>query len=282
MDTVPRAGTSKSCNLEGVFCGPRGLPYGRHSLYHNNGDGTFTDVPPPSGIGKAEGGYGLTVVAADFDNDGWPDIYVACDSTPSLLFRNNHDGTFTEQGIESGVALSDDGMVQAGMGARQSAISVSTATCDIFKTHFANDTPAVYINNGKGEFRDGTLRSGPRGRDAIRHLGHRRRGPGQRRQSRHLLRDRRHLSRSAGELRHAAHRVPQPGEGKFEELIERGRTRRAGAHSSRGCAFGDFDNDGDVDILIINHNEPPSLLRNDVTGGQSLDQGEADRRRIEP
>ena len=149
----------KTCNLEGVFCGPRGLPYGRHSLYRNNGDGTFTDVSAPSGIAKAEGGYGLTVAAADFDNDGWPDIYVACDSTPSLLFRNNHDGTFTEQGIESGVALSDDGMVQAGMGLAVGDFRLD-GNLHIFKTHFANDTPAVYINNGKGEFHDETLRSG--------------------------------------------------------------------------------------------------------------------------
>ncbi len=101
LNSVPRAGQSKSCNVEGVFCGPRGLPYGRHSLYHNNGDGTFTDVTAAAGIGKAPGGYGLTVVAADFDNDGWPDIYVACDSTPSLMFHNNHDGTFTEQALET-------------------------------------------------------------------------------------------------------------------------------------------------------------------------------------
>ncbi len=88
---VPRAGASGSCDYRGipVACGPKGLPYGHHSLYHNNGDGTFRDVTDSSGIGKVEGGYGLTVVAADFDNDGWPDIYVACDSTPSLFFRNN-------------------------------------------------------------------------------------------------------------------------------------------------------------------------------------------------
>jgi enediyne biosynthesis protein E4 len=117
-NSVPRAGASGSCDYKGVSvsCGPKGLPYGHHSLYHSNGDGTFTDVTAASGIGRIEGGYGLTAVAADFDNDGWADIYVACDSTPSLLFRNNHDGTFSEQGIEKGVALSEDGMEQAGMG----------------------------------------------------------------------------------------------------------------------------------------------------------------------
>ncbi len=116
IQSVPRAGKSKECNAEGVFCGPRGLPYGRHSLYRNNGDGTFTDVTSASGIGAVAGGYGLTAVAADFDNDGWPDIYLACDSTPSLFFHNNGDGTFTEQAMERGVALSEDGMEQAGMG----------------------------------------------------------------------------------------------------------------------------------------------------------------------
>ena len=134
--SIPRAGEIASCNDEKVFCGPRGLPYGRHSLYRNNGDGTFRDVTEASGIGKASPGYGLTAVAADFDNDGWPDIYVACDSTPSLLFRNNHDGTFTEQAMERGVALSDDGMEQAGMG-----VGIGDLSCDgnldIVKTHFA-------------------------------------------------------------------------------------------------------------------------------------------------
>ena len=157
--SIPRAGEHLNCNDEKVFCGPRGLPYGRHSLYRNNGDGTFRDVTEAAGISKASRGYGLTAVSADFDNDGWPDIYVACDSTPSLLFRNQHDGTFSEQAMERGAALSDDGMEQAGMG-----IGIGDLSCDgnldIVKTHFAADTPVVYTNNGKGDFRDDTLRSG--------------------------------------------------------------------------------------------------------------------------
>src|SRR6202012_2765360 len=99
-----------------VHCGPRGFPYGRHSLYRNNGDGTFTDVSEPSGISLAKGSYGLTVIASDFDDDGWPDIYVACDSTPSLLFMNNHDGTFREEGTLRGVAFNGEGKAQAEMG----------------------------------------------------------------------------------------------------------------------------------------------------------------------
>ena len=154
------AGQSKSCNAEGLFCGPRGLALRRATRSITT---TATAHSPRSrgaaGIGKAAGGYGLTAVAADFDNDGWPDIYVACDSTPSLMFRNNHDGTFTEQGLETGVALSDDGMVQAGMGLGIGDFRLD-GNLDIVKTHFSGDTPAVYLNNGKGNFRDGTLRSG--------------------------------------------------------------------------------------------------------------------------
>jgi len=266
MEAVPRAGASQSCNSEGVFCGPRGLPYGRHSLYHNNGDGTFTDVSEASGIGRSTGGYGLTAVAADFDNDGWPDIYVACDSTPSLLFHNNHDGTFTEQGMESGVALSDDGVVQAGMGLGVGDFRLD-GNLHIFKTHFANDTPALYINDGKGEFRDDTLRSG-------------------------LGVETRYVTWGTGiaDLDNDGHPdlfcvtggiYPEVrdnyltprivfrnlGGGRFEELIEEAGAGVAARHSSRGCAFGDFDNDGDVDILIVNLNEPPSLLRNDLPAG---------------
>jgi hypothetical protein len=271
--SVPRAGASGSCNYKGVpvACGPKGLPYGRHSLYRNNGDGTFSDVTEASGIGKVEGGYGLTVVAADFDNDGWPDIYVACDSTPSLLFRNNHDGTFSEEGLERGVALSDDGMEQAGMGVGVGDFKLD-GNLHLVKTHFSDDTPAVYLNDGQGNFRDATLRSG-------------------------LGVETRYVSWGVGvvdldndgspdifwatggiypELRKKLPDSPfqtprvvfrNLGNGKFEELIGQAGPGVEATHASRGCAFGDFDNDGDLDILIVNQNEPPSLLRNDVTGG---------------
>ena len=116
---VPKPGAAVNCNWMGipVNCGPRGLPFGKHSLYRNNGDGTFTDVSVEAGIAKPWSSYGMTVVAADFNEDGWPDIYVASDSTPSLLFINQKDGTFSEEGMTRGVALSNDGMEQAGMGA---------------------------------------------------------------------------------------------------------------------------------------------------------------------
>jgi hypothetical protein len=268
-DRVPRAGTSGSCNFagaaDGVFCGPRGLPYGRHSLYHNNGDGSFSDVTGRSGIGKVAGGYGLTAVSADFDNDGWPDIYVACDSTPSLLFHNNHDGTFDEQGLEDGVALSEDGMEQAGMGVAVGDLKL-TGNLDIVKTHFAADTPSLYINDSKGSFHDMTIRSGFGVETRYVSWGI-------------AIAD---LDNDGApdvfwvtggiypEVRET-YDTPRVvfrnlGNGRFEELFGQAGPAVDALHSSRGCAVGDFDNDGDVDLLVINHNEPPSLLRNDVTG----------------
>ena len=142
-----------------VYCGPAGLPQESCRLYHNNGDGTFTDVSEQSGISAVKAGYALTAVAADFDGDGWPDIYVACDTSPSLLFRNNRDGTFTEQGLESGVSLSEDGQEQAGMGLGIGDFDTD-GHLDIFKTHFRGDTNVLYRNNGKGYFRDVTIRAG--------------------------------------------------------------------------------------------------------------------------
>jgi hypothetical protein len=266
FDTTPRAGKSNECNSQGVFCGPRGLPYGHHSLYHNNGDGTFTDVTAAAGIDKVPGGYGLTAVAADFDNDGWPDIYLACDSTPSLLFRNNHNGTFSEQGLDRGVALSDDGMEQAGMGVAIGDFRLK-GSLDIVKTHFAADTPVLYMNDGKGEFTDATIRSG---------LGVETRYVGWGVGSADLDND------GAPDIfwvtggiypeeqeHYASPRLifRNLGNGRFEELPGLGGPAMQEMYSSRGCAFGDFDNDGDVDVLIINHNAPPSLLRNDLSGG---------------
>ncbi|HXI41542.1 MAG TPA: VCBS repeat-containing protein, partial [Bryobacteraceae bacterium] len=161
FQSTPRPGQNSNCNWKGVpvNCGPRGLPPEVPSLYHNNGDGTFTDVSDSSGVSKAKGSYGMTASAADFDNDGWPDIYVACDSTPSFLLRNNHNGTFTDIGLESGVALNEDGMEQAGMGIGIGDYNLD-GNLDIFKTHFADDTNILYRNEGKGNFEDVTIRAG--------------------------------------------------------------------------------------------------------------------------
>jgi hypothetical protein len=209
----------------------------------------------------------MTAVAADFDNDGWLDIYVACDSTPSFLFRNNHDGTFTEEGLERGVALNEDGMEQAGMGLGIADFNLD-GHLDIFKTHFSDDTNVLYRNDGKGNFEDVTIKSG---------LGVETRFTGwgagivdfdNDGQPDIFLVTGSVYPEIEKQLPSYPHKTPRIifrnlGGGKFEELIEQAGPGIAAVHSSRGCAFGDFDNDGDVDILIMNMNEPPSLLRND-------------------
>ena len=254
-----------------VNCGPRGLPTGSVQLFHNNGDGTFTDVSRQSGVASASGAYPMTAVAADFDNDGWPDIYVACDSTPSWLFRNQRDGTFREEGLERGVALSEDGLEQAGMGIAVGDYDLD-GNLDIFKTHFADDTNVLYRGDGKGYFNDFTIRAGIG--VETRYVGW---GAGMVDLDNDGFPDLFLVTGSVypeveRQLPAYPFRTPRLvfrnlGDGRFEELIEEAGSGVAATHTSRGCAFGDFDNDGDVDILVMNMNEPPSLLRNDVTGG---------------
>ncbi|MBV8818747.1 MAG: VCBS repeat-containing protein, partial [Acidobacteriaceae bacterium] len=142
---IPPRGKSEVCNFKGVLvnCGPRGLTPEKCTLYKNRGDGTFVDVSESSHISKAAGSYGLTTVAADFDNDGWPELYVACDSTPSLYFKYNQNGTFTECGMEMGVALNEDGNEQAGMGLGIGDFNLD-GSLGILKTHFIEDTAALY------------------------------------------------------------------------------------------------------------------------------------------
>ena len=270
---APHPGSSPLCMFRGigVNCGPRGFNHGQNKLYRNNGDGTFTDVSARAGVVAARESYCLTVVAADFDDDGWPDIYVACDSTPSLLFMNNRDGTFREEATLRGVAYSNDGQEQAGMG-----VAVTDASgqghLDLFKTNFAGDVPNFYQNVGQGQFEDLCIDAG-------------------------LAVDNRYVSWGAGFPDFdndgvpdifvvTGHVYPEIGKrypefaecgprllfrnlggGKFEEMLEGAGPAMTELHSSRGCAFGDFDNDGDIDVLIVNLNEPPSLLRNDLSGG---------------
>jgi len=273
QEKIQPRGKNPACNWRGspVYCGPMGLPHEPCRLYHNNGDGTFTDVSAKAGILSPSAGYALTAVAADLDGDGWPDIYVACDSSPSLLFRNNHDGTFTERGLESGVAINEDGKDQAGMGLGIGDYDTD-GHLDIFKTHFAADTNILYRNNGRGTFRDVTTVSGLA--VETRFVGW---GAALQDFDNDGLPD---LFYTTGmvspelerDLPDTPYKTPNVvfrnlGRGKFEELFDLAGPAMQELHSSRGAAFGDFDNDGDVDILVMNMNEPPSLLRNDVGGG---------------
>jgi enediyne biosynthesis protein E4 len=272
LEKLPRPGENTDCRWKGVpvNCGPRGLPTGYVQLFHNNGDGTFTDVSRPSGVAAAAGSYPMTAVAADYDNDGWPDVYVAGDSTPSWLFRNQRDGTFRQEGLERGVALSEDGLEQAGMGIAVGDYDLD-GNLDIFKTHFSDDTNVLYRNDGNGYFNDVTIRAG---------LGVETRYVGWGARMVDLdndgLPDLFMVTGSVypeveKSLPAYPYRTPRLvfrnlGDGRFEELIDEAGPGVAATHASRGCAFGDFDNDGDVDVLVMNMNEPPSLLRNDVSG----------------
>jgi hypothetical protein len=273
LEKLPRPGENPDCSFRGVpvNCGPRGLPTGFVRLYHNNGDGTFTDVSRAAGVAEAKGAYPMTAVAADFDDDGWPDVYVACDSTQSWLFRNQHDGTFRQEALERGVAVSEDGFEQAGMGLAIGDYDLD-GSLDIFKTHFSDDTNGLYRSDGNGYFDDVTIRSGLG--VETRYVGW---GAGMVDLDNDGFPDLFLVTGSVYpevERQNPAYPFKTPrlvfrnlGSGRFEELIDEAGPGVAATHSSRGCAFGDFDNDGDVDVLVANMNEPPSLLRNDVSGG---------------
>ena len=269
---VPRPGSAATCGWKGVAvsCGPRGLPTGSHSLYLNNGNGTFRDVSRESGVLEEKDSYGMTAVAADFSEDGWQDIYLACDSTPSLFFANTGKPRLREEGVMRGVALSDDGEEQAGMGVAIGDYNLD-GHLDIFKTHFSDDTNILYTNDGHGRFTDATYTA--RLGVETRYTGW---GVGMVDLDNDGQPDIFMVTGSVYpevEKRVIEYPYKTPrlvfrnlGDGSFEELIEEAGPGVAAVHCSRGCAFGDFDNDGDIDVLVINLNEPPSLLRNDVQG----------------
>ena len=262
-----------NCNFEGVptNCGPGGLGMPSHSLYRNNKDGTFTDVSKESGIAAIRSSYGFTAVAFDVDEDGWQDIFVACDATPSLLLLNNHDGTFREEALLRGVAVSRDGNLLGGMGVGIGDYDLD-GHIDLLKTHFVNQATGLYHNNGKGEFDDVTLRAG---------LGSERRfsswGAGLVDLDNDGYPDIFYVAGTvAPELERVYSKYParnprlifrNQGDGTFAELGDEVGPDITARHVSRGAAFGDFDNDGDLDVLIMNRNEPPSLLRNDAPSG---------------
>ncbi len=256
------------CQWKGVptMCGPRGLPGDTNILYHNNGDGTFTDVSEKAGILKPGPRYSITSVSYDFDNDGWPDIYVAVDSEPSIMFKNNHDGTFTDVAVMAGCAYNDDGHEQAGMG-----LGVADYDCDgwfdIFKTNFADDTCNLYHNNGDGTFSDLSFDSGvginnsyvawgcgfidydnDGWSDIVQVNGH-------------VYPEIDHYN--FGETFKNPRLVYKNlGNGHFKDVSATMGPGMTAKYSSRGAAFGDFDNDGGMDVLILNMNELPSLLKN--------------------
>lgn len=266
---VPEAGKGANCVWKGipVNCGPKGLPTDTNLFYQNNGDGTFSDVSVNSGVAKVTGRYSMTAIVTDYNSDGWPDIYVACDSTASTLYRNNKNGTFTDVSLESGTAYSEDGNAQAGMGVSIGDYDGDGLT-DIFKTHFADDLPILYRNSGREYFEDASRLAG------FDHTRHVQWGTGFADFDNDGWVD---ILTVTGNVypeiekifKEYPYRGPRLvyqnlGNGRFKDFTAQAGSGVAETKSSRGSAYGDFDNDGDIDIVVMNMNEPPSLLRNDL------------------
>jgi hypothetical protein len=267
---TPEPGSAATCVWKGmpVMCGPRGLKGTHSELYHNNGDGTFTDVSQASGVAKTDAYYCFTALTGDFDNDGWPDIFVSCDSTPNLLFHNNHNGTFTETAVEAGVAFNDGGREQAGMGA--DAVDYDgDGWLDIIKTNFSDDTATLYHNNRDGTFSDVTSATGLARNsqflgwgtlfvdidndgwpDIFMANGHvypelDNKGLG----LNNTFRERKLL-------------YWNEHNGKFRDISLDAGAGITTPLNSHGVAAADFTNDGAVEIVVNNSHDRPSLLKN--------------------
>jgi enediyne biosynthesis protein E4 len=250
-----------------VACGPPGLQGGKNILYRNNGDGTFTDVSEASGILAANGTYGLGVLTADLDNDGWPDIYVANDSTASALYQNKKNGKFQDIAIEAGCALSPDGKPQAGMGISAADYDLD-GNLDLVKTNFAGDTPSLYHNQGGANFEDATFTAGLGAH--TQYLGW---GCGFFDMDNdgwadilicngHVYPEVEQLKTEAG---YAQRKLLYQNlhNGHFADVSFQAGPGISEPSPSRGAAFGDFDNDGDIDVVVNTVNDYPQLLRCD-------------------
>jgi len=281
---APKPGQAAYCmyNDIPVPCGPLGFAGGTNILYRNRGNGTFADVSDESGIARprgpssmvfvgrnwqASGSYGMGAASADFDNDGWPDIYVACDSAPSLLYRNNHDRTFREIAVPAGCALDENGISLSGMGVAVGDFDAD-GWLDIARTNFSEQVTTLYRNYGNGAFEDASIRAG---------LGVNRKYLGfgvgffdfDNDGWKDLFLANGHVySQIVDRKLHLSYKEPKVlyrnlGNGRCEDVSAKAGPAIRAENLGRGCAFGDFDNDGDVDVIVNNLDGPPSLLRNE-------------------
>jgi hypothetical protein len=265
FEITPKPGANPYCFYRGITvnCGPRGLPFDRNLLYHHEIQG-FRDVSDESGISKPNGNYALGVLTGDFNGDGLTDIYVACDQTPSILYINQGNGKFEDEALLRGAALDENGKAMSGMGVA-AADYLHEGTPSIFRTNFSDELETLYRNQGKGEFSDVTIESG---------LGQNTRFVGwgcgffdfDNDGWPDLLLVNGHAFPEVDRLKLDIHYKERAilyrnDHGKFVDISEAAGPGIGERHSSRGAAFADYDNDGAVEVLVNNQNEPPSLLR---------------------
>jgi len=268
--TTPQPGDNPYCFYRGlpVACGPRGLPFDRNILYHNNGDGTFTDVSNVSGISEPNQNYSLGVLTGDFNHDGLTDIYVACDQTPSLLYINQGNGKFTEEAVLRGVAFDENGKAMSGMGVTAADYD-GDGWLDVFRSNFSDERETLYRNRGGGEFDDATIAAGISRN--TRYVGW---GCGffdfDNDGWKDLLLVNGHVFPEVDRLGTDIHYKDRAilyrnlGGGKFADISESAGPGLLERHAARGAAFADYDNDGLIEVLINNQNESPSLLKQEM------------------